>query len=263
MRPYLAILAARCRVLLQYRAAAAAGIATQLFWGFIRTAIFTAFYAASTAPQPMNLPEVITYVWLGQALFHLLPWRGDPESEDLVRRGGVAYELLRPLGLYSTWFARGLAVRVAPTALRALPIFLVSMPFFGLAPPASFASAALFLVSLILAALLAAAITVIVAAVQLWTISGRGAYALLAASAWIFSGMLLPVPLFPDWFRGVVEVLPFRGVMDTPLRLWSGHLAPADAPAALLHQAAWIGALVLAGRALLARGRRRLVVYGG
>lgn len=43
MTPYLAILSARFRTLLQYRAAAAAGFGTQLFWGLIRMMIFEAF----------------------------------------------------------------------------------------------------------------------------------------------------------------------------------------------------------------------------
>ena len=55
MRPYLAVLSARFRLLLQYRVAALAGFATQLFWGFIRVMIFGAFYRASAAAQPMTL----------------------------------------------------------------------------------------------------------------------------------------------------------------------------------------------------------------
>ena len=36
MRPYWAVLSARFRMLLQYRAAALAGLGTQVFWGLIR-----------------------------------------------------------------------------------------------------------------------------------------------------------------------------------------------------------------------------------
>jgi ABC-2 type transport system permease protein len=62
MRPYLAIISARIRMLLQYRAAALAGFATQLFWGWIRVMVYTAFFAASKSPQPMSLQDTITYV---------------------------------------------------------------------------------------------------------------------------------------------------------------------------------------------------------
>ena len=65
MTAYWAILSARFSSLLQYRAAAAAGFGTQLFWGFIRVMIFHAFYRSTTAAQPMEFPEVVTYIWLG------------------------------------------------------------------------------------------------------------------------------------------------------------------------------------------------------
>ena len=67
--PYRAVVSARYRMLLQYRAAAFAGLVTQCFWGAIRLMILAAFYAASTQGQPMSLSEVVAYIWLGQAFF--------------------------------------------------------------------------------------------------------------------------------------------------------------------------------------------------
>ena len=78
MRPLWAIFSARFRALLQYRAAALAGVGTQLFWGLIRVMIFGAFYASSTAVQPMTYPEVITYIWLSQAMLLLVLLGPDP-----------------------------------------------------------------------------------------------------------------------------------------------------------------------------------------
>ena len=74
MRPYASLLSARARMLLQYRAAAWAGTGTRLFWGIIRLMIFEAFYRSSTAEQPISLPEVVTYIWLGQAFLTLIPF---------------------------------------------------------------------------------------------------------------------------------------------------------------------------------------------
>ena len=64
MRPYLAILRARYLMLLQYRAAALAGVGTQFFWGFIRTMILWAFYAASDTDPPSECPMIVTGVIL-------------------------------------------------------------------------------------------------------------------------------------------------------------------------------------------------------
>jgi ABC-2 type transport system permease protein len=83
MSAYAAILRARFRTLLQYRAAAAAGFSTQLFWGLLRVMIFGAFYRSSTAPQPMSYQETVNYLWLTQALFAMLPWSVDADVRDM------------------------------------------------------------------------------------------------------------------------------------------------------------------------------------
>ena len=90
---YVAVISARYRTLLQYRAAAIAGIVTQLFWGAIKIMVMMAFFAVAPSSQPMSLAEVVSYIWLGQALLGMLPWNIDKELESLIRRGDVAYEL--------------------------------------------------------------------------------------------------------------------------------------------------------------------------
>lgn len=263
MRAYAAILSARFRVLLQYRMAAVAGFGTQLFWGLIRVMIFDAFYRSTSSPQPMNHTDVVTYVWLGQALFAMLPFNPDRDTQDLVRTGNVAYELLRPVDLYFYWYCRALAMRVAPTVLRAAPMFMVAGLFFGLQPPASWACAVAWLVATLGALLLGSAFTVLISLSLFWTVSGEGLTRLVPALVFVLSGMMVPIPLFPDWAQAVLDFLPFRGMVDTPARLYVGHIPPGQLVAVVAHQLAWTLALVALGRAILSRGMRRLVVQGG
>ena len=263
MRAYQAILEARWRVLLQYRAAALAGFGTQLFWGAIRVMVFGAFYRSSSAPQPMSYPQTITYLWLIQAMLLLLPWGIDWEIRALVRNGTVAYELVRPKDLYWCWFTRALASRTAPVLLRATPMFIVAGLFLGLQPPASFASGAAWLLSIVGAVLLSCAITSLMAISLLWTISGQGISRLLGTLSTLLSGAIVPLPLFPDWAQAVLDFLPFRGLMDIPFRLYVGHISPRNVLLLFAHQLAWTAVLILTGRWMLSRGIRRLVVQGG
>jgi ABC-2 type transport system permease protein len=260
---YRAILSARCRTLLQYRAAAAAGFGTQLFWGLIRIMIFEAFYRSSTAQQPMGYADVVTYIWLGQALFAMLPWNPDMEIRALVRSGNVAYELLRPLDLYSLWYVRAVAMRAAPTLLRAIPMFIVAGLFFGLQPPASWASFGAWLIAMLGALLLSSAITTLISVSLMWTIAGEGMWNLTAALAMILSGAIVPLPFFPEWAQPALNFLPFRGLVDVPHRLYMGHIPAGEVGLLFAHQLAWTLALIAAGRLTLARGTRRLVVQGG
>ena len=263
MKPYLAVVRARFLGLLQYRTAALAGLATQVFWGFVRVMIFAAFYRSTSAPQPMTLEEVIGYVWLGQATLMLILWRPDPEIEQAIRSGNVAYELARPVDLHAFWFARNLANRAAPTLLRAVPMFALALLFFDLPLPASAASFLAWGLASLGALLLSSAIATVLMVSLMWTLSGRGITILVTTGAWIFSGITLPLPLFPAWAQQVLSVLPFAGLMDVPFRLYLGHLPPSALAASLAHQAVWILVFLALGRWLVHRGTRRLVVQGG
>ena len=63
MRAYISYFKLRFITNLQYRAAAWAGIATQVFFGFIYIMVYIAFYeSGSTKSLPMELPQLITYI---------------------------------------------------------------------------------------------------------------------------------------------------------------------------------------------------------
>ncbi len=262
MRPYLAILSARFRTLLQYRAAAVAGFGTQLFWGGIRMMIFTAFFRSTTAPQPMTLQQTIAYVWLGQAFLGLLPFRIDHELNASIRSGSVVYELLRPVELYGLWFARTLANRVAPTLLKATPMLIVASLAGWIRWPGP-AGLAAFAGALAAAALLATAFNMLMSITMFWTLAGQGISTMVGGLLFVLSGMIVPLPLMPDWLQPMLSALPFRGLMDTPFRLFTESLPPSALPGLLLHQLGWVVAMVLVGRQLIRRAVRRLVVQGG
>jgi ABC-2 type transport system permease protein len=262
LRPYAAVVSARFRALLQYRAAALAGVVTQLVWGLLRAQVFTAFYDAAPGPQPLSRAQVITYVWLGQALFALLPVQLDADVRELVRRGDVAHELLRPVDLYGLWYARALATRTAPTLLRAVPLLVVARLFLGLAPPASGAALAGWLLTLTGALLVGCAFMTLCTVLLVYTVSPDGVARWAPQLTYVLSGMVVPLPLLPGPARAVLERLPFRGMVDVPSRIYAGD-PTLDPLLQFAQQLAWTAALVLVGRWLLARGLRRLEVQGG
>lgn len=263
MRAYRALISARFRTLLQYRGAAIGGIGTQLFFGFILIMIYEAFYRSSAAPQPMTYAQVVTYTWLGQGFLAMFPWNVDADIRAAIRSGAVAYELLRPVDLYNAWYCRALAWRTAPTLLRAVPLFTIAALFLGLRAPASAAGGAAFLLAMLGALALGCAITTLMNISLVWTISDDGVALFLPAAVLLFSGMSVPLPLFPAWAQRILYLLPFRGLIDVPFRLYVGNIPPGECLPLFAQQLAWTAALVLLGRRLLERGKRHLTVQGG
>ncbi|HEY3999901.1 MAG TPA: ABC-2 family transporter protein [Candidatus Xenobia bacterium] len=263
MRPYFSIFLCRCRALLLYRTAAAAAFGTRIFWGLIHIMVLQAFYRSSTQAPPMTMPQMVSYVWLGQAMLALVLWRVDADVADMVRTGGLACELIRPIDVYWMWYSRTAAVRVMPTVMQAAPIVLLTWLGRGLQGPPSMAAALSWGALTLVAVLLATAISTGVTVSMLYTVSPAGGVMLASTLTYALSGMLLPLPLFPAAVTRVLHWLPFSGLIDLPFQAWLGMLGPGEALGWLAFEGLWTVALIVAGRALLHRGLHRAVILGG
>jgi ABC-2 type transport system permease protein len=267
MRTYLSVGKLRFIHGMQYRTAAFAGIATQFFFGFVFIMIFVAFYSNGSTEQPISLEQVASYTWLRQAFlaFVALYFR-DSEIFQLITSGNVAYELCRPCRLYEFWYAKLVGQRLAYVVLRCFP--LLSVTFFlpapyRLNPPASAESLSLFIAALLLGLLVNVAISMFIYISVFHTMSPTGSLLMIAVVGDFFSGMLIPVPLMPDWLQQASYALPFRWTLDFPFRVYSGNIATGEALWGIAVQAGWIIALFLLGRWALQQSLRRLVVQGG
>lgn len=270
LRPYRAVFRARFQLLLQYRAAALAGFGTQCWWGAVKIMVFAAFLRGATA-SPMTLREAVDYIWLGQAFLMLLPWTADPELARMVRSGDIGFERLRPLDTYAFWYARAVARRTATPLLRAIPMILtagilLNLLGFGtwaLSAPASSEAAMLFAASIVLDVALSSAFSTLLDVLVVATLSERGVNTFVGPLTIVFSGSLIPLPLLPDWLQPAMKYQPFAGLLDIPLRIYSGHMRGWEAAAAMGRQAMWVVVIIAVGRLLMGRVMSRLQAQGG
>jgi len=266
--PYLSILRARFILMLQYRAAAFAGFATQCWWGAIKIMVMAAFYA-SAAQQPINLAQVITYTWLGQAFLALLPWQADAEISEAVESGNVAYERLRPVDTHMLWFARAAAMRVANTSLRLVPMLIVAaiiLPNVGLGEwswrlPPTPEAALLFAVSITLAALLSSGFTVLLN-IAVTALKTRRAANMAPVLVTPLSGMIVPLVLLPAWLQPFLFWQPFAGLVDIPYRIYFANLTGTGAIAGLAAQILWVVLFIIIGRVWMNRVMARVDMQG-
>jgi ABC-2 type transport system permease protein len=271
VRPYRAIFTARFLLMLQYRAAALAGVATQFWFGAIMVMAVAAFYTRGHGTPSLTLVETTTYIWLGQAFLGFLPWSVDPEIAAMMRTGHVIFERLRPIDTYCYWFARAIAWRTAATLLRCVPILVVTAVVFpltalgdwSLRPPPSLGALALFAISMVAVVFLSAAITTLLNISLVWTVSGQGINAITNSLVVILSGMVIPLPLFPDWAHVALFIQPLAGLVDIPYRIYVAHLSGTAAIGGVALQIFWTLFFVGLGRLLMARTMSRIQVHGG
>lgn len=267
MKAYLSVFKMRLINGLQYRTAALAGIVTQFFWGFMFIMIYEAFYQNGVGKQPISLEQLIDYLWLQQAfLVFIMLWFRDGELFSLITTGNIAYELCRPCGIYGFWYARLIAQRISGALLRCLPIlaiaFFLPEPY-RLSLPPDFAAMSLFVVTLILGLLVLVAISMFIYISVFVTMSPAGSLMMFGIFGEFFAGMIIPIPLMPEWLRRISYLLPFRLASDLPFRVYSGNIPVNEALTSIVIQLAWLLVLVLSGRFLLGKVLKRVVIQGG
>jgi ABC-type uncharacterized transport system, permease component len=267
MRGYISFFKIRFIQGLQYRSAAYAGIATQFAWGFMYIMMYQTFYKSNPKMIPMEFSQLASYIWLQQAFLALfMTWFLDNDIFALITNGNVAYELCRPLDIYTTWFAKNCAVRLSKAILRCFPILIIA--FFLPEPykfslPSSFTAIFLFIISMILAFIVVVAYCMLVYIFTFYTISPMGVRMALVMTADFFSGGLVPLPFLPDWLTRYIYVSPFAAMQNVPFRIYSGNIAIQEGISTIILQLIWAMVLIILGRFVLTKALKRVVVQGG
>ncbi len=267
LRPYFAILRKTFTGKLQYRGGTWGSLITNAFWGCARAAILVAFYKYGSGEADLSMRQAVTMVWLQQMTLNLLPGFGmDWGVWSKVVRGEVAYELLRPLDLYTHWYANSIAIRIAPFLLSILPVgltgFLVPGDL-GMGLPASLPHFLAFLLTLATGLLISCAAICITYAMLMDVSVGTGPAGIFMTTTQILAGSLLPLQLWPQSMQAIMRYQPFAGMMDLPLRFYVGSEPLSSLPGVLFLQLFWAFVLVILGRLWVNRNLSKLTIQGG
>ena len=220
MKTYTAIFRIRFIHSVQYRIVVFSRLFTGFLRGLMQVLAYMAFYRANPGNFPMELSQLVSYMWMQEILLVLFAVVfSDSEIESSVENGSIAYDLLRPADLYGRWFSRACASRVAITVFS-LPmliiVFLVPQPY-GLSLPPDVFQLMMFIPSVILALGVTVSFTMIMYVSLFYTISFGGVYVMVIAATSFLTGAVVPFPFFPAPVRAILEALPFAAMQNMPL----------------------------------------------
>ena len=267
MKSYITYFKLKFKTGLQYRAAALAGLSTQFFFGFVYVSIYVAFYESGSGNLPMQLKELISYVWLGQSLFALVNlWYKDKEIINLIKSGNIAYELCRPQDLYLMWASKILGERLSNVALRFLPVILVAIILprpYNLDLSITLPRLILSIITMVLATILMTVLVLLYHVICLFTLDEKGVINIFMVISDILSGMVIPVPFFPNYLQNISNILPFRYISDFPFRLYVGNITINEGLIGIIIQIIWIIILVILGKLITKKALKKAVIQGG
>jgi len=248
---------------LTYRAAVLAGLATNFFFGILRASVLVALYGARQEVVGITVLGAVTYTGISQATIGILSLFGWYELMNTVYTGAVASDLLKPMGYYRFWLAQDMGRAGAQFLLRGLPILLGYALLYQIVVPADWIQWFILALSLFLAWWISFSWRFLANLMAFWTPDARGFIRFAFIFTWLFSGFLMPLRFFPDWFTHLCYLTPFPYLVNVVVDIYLGLLEGPALLQALLAQLGWAVALTLLGQGLLRAGVRRLVILGG
>ena len=267
MKKYYCFFKLRFATGLQYRMASVTALTTQLIWGLMECLAYKAIAEASGGNLPMNYSSIVTYIWLKEALLVLFnTWAADSDLFGMISNGNIAYELCRPVSIYSMWFSRTTGARIAETLMRCIPVLLCAflMPkAYRMTLPVNGAAFLLFLLTLFLGLGITVTFCMIVYMLCFFTISPQGWRMVLTGAVDFLSGNIIPLPFFPKKYLFFVEMSPFAYMQNVPFRIYCGDLVGGEIYQCILKQIFWLAILMCTGVVLWKQAERRIVIQGG
>ncbi|MER5614259.1 ABC-2 family transporter protein [Streptomyces sp. NPDC002215] len=266
MRLYAVVAAGQFRRFTTYRTATAAGVFTNTVFGFVLAYTYVALWDERPQLGGYDMSQALSYVWLGQALLMTCSMMGGGFENELIERirtGDVAVDLYRPVDLQLWWLAGDLGRAAFHLLGRGIVPMLVGSLAFDLALPSSPGVWVAFLVSVGLGVVVSFAIRYLVALSAFWLLDGAGMAQMSWLAGMFFSGMLLPLTLFPGVLGDVARALPWSSMLQVPADVFLGKYPGWELVGAYAFQAGWALALLLVGRMVQSVATRRVVVQGG
>ncbi|GLX93296.1 ABC transporter permease [Herbidospora sp. NEAU-GS84] len=240
-----------------YLAAALAGAFTNTVFGVLRAYVLIALWEARPGLAGYTLTEAVTFCFLTQGFIGPMQVFGRGLSfGDRIRSGDIAFDLVRPAPLLLWSLSEDLGRAAYLTLARSLPPSIAGAVMFTMIGPVS----PWFAVSFVLGVVVSFGWRYLVTLTACWTTDDRGVHTLSSLLTFFFSGMVLPLGLFPGWLRTVAEASPFAAMVQVPADVWLGA---EPAWSALGFQLFWVVALLGLGALATSAARRKVVVQGG
>jgi ABC-2 type transport system permease protein len=236
-----------------------------VFISAVTTLIFAYFwraiYSGTDQIAGLGFQQVLNYALIALFIERISPSSLLSYIGDTMQQGEIGLELLRPLDLQLSQFAR-MMVQCFLLALINLPLLLLGF-LLGLQLPVDPLTWMVFLITLLLAFGIRFVYDWAFSCLGFYTTDTWGLTFLQYGILRFFSGTLLPIPMMPALLQNIALVLPFAQTIYLPVGILSGTIPLDQAPAAWIGQALWLIGLTIFSRWVFHRAVRLVTVQGG
>lgn len=233
--------------------------------GFIVPLILMSVWLLVRGQQelPLNNAQIITYFLLTTVIVRLTQsWIGEHLGEK-IKDGLLSKHLIMPLPYWLPEISKDFALKLV-RLISLIPFIGIFYALFTaeLSETLMLDNFAVFALSLIIGYSINFVLQNIVGLMAFWVEHTSGIHSMFATIVGLFSGMVIPFTLMPSKLQSFSNALPFRYIINVPVRLLMERQESVQIIKDLLFGIVWIGMLSLLWILLYRKGIKNYTSVG-
>lgn len=224
--------------------------------------IWKAIYNQTGDAGGFTVAEMITYYVLATVIKPFVLWGINEDIAHSIRNGKINKELLNPLTYFQYCFGINIGEMLYGLIIS-ITTFTVCCVVFGVIMPVNVINFAFVIIIILLGIPITFFIQMIVGTVGFYSSSIWGMEILKNATLSIFSGIIAPITLFPNWFQGISQILPFKDLVYTPVNVWLGKISTLDTLLIILKLIVWGFIMYGIARIFFNYSIKKITINGG
>ena len=224
--------------------------------------IWLAIYNNGNQVLGMNFEQITTYYVLPITLNPIIFWGINESIGEHIREGEVQKQLLFPISYFNWNFGIKIGVVLESCVVGGIT-FVICLCLFGVLPPAGIINFLFFIILICLSVVVIYLLEMILGMAAFYTNSLWGVEVFKRAVLNIFTGMIAPITLFPEFLQKIANVLPFKECVYTPISIYFGELSQNEILHVILKQCIWIVILYIIAKIVFKKAIKNITINGG
>lgn len=224
--------------------------------------VWQAIYNQTGNAGGYSISQMVTYYILVFSIISFTTWGVNEDMAHSIRNGQINKELLNPLSYFQYYFGVDLG-ELGFASVVGLATFIICSLFWGVTFPTSILNFLLFIIIILLGIPITFFLQMIVGTVGFYSNSIWGMQILRKAVISIFSGIIAPITLFPQWFQTMANILPFKDLVYTPINIWLGNITMQEILFVIIKQIIWGIILYIVSKLFFNHAVKNITINGG
>lgn len=224
--------------------------------------VWQAIYNQTGNTGSYSISQMVTYYILVFSIISFVTWGVNEDMAHSIRNGQINKELLNPLSYFQYYFGVNLG-ELGFASVVGLATFIICSLFWGITFPTSILNFLLFVIIILLGIPITFFSQMIVGTVGFYSNSIWGMQILRKAVISIFSGIIAPIELFPQWFQNIANILPFKDLVYTPINIWLGNITMQEILFVIAKQIIWGIILYITSKLFFNHAVKNITINGG